>query len=168
MCHEGSPTLHWSTNPCNTNCESQPNADSELLLTPKIELPAKPYFQERLEKVFISTSVLMISELKDQWPANSGWKLYFTNYINNTINTTLKSVGLLRKLSIRLPRQIFHTIYKSFTRPLLDCGDVIYDLSLNDSLSNRIETVQYKAALAIAGAIQGSSRAKIYQDLRLD
>ena len=168
MCHEGSPTLHWSTNPCNTNCESQPNADSELLLTPKIELPAKPYFQERLEKVFISTSVLMISELKDQWPANSGWKLYFTNYINNTINTTLKSVGLLRKLSIRLPRQIFHTIYKSFARPLLDCGDVIYDLSLNDSLSNRIETVQYKAALAIAGAIQGSSREKIYQDLRLD
>ena len=168
MCHEGSPTLHWSANPCNTNCESQPNADSELLLTLKIELPEKPYFQEKLEKVFISTSVLMISELKDQWPANSGWKLYFTNYINNTINTTLKSVGLLRKLSIQLPRQIFLTIYKSFTRPLLDCGDVIYDLSLNDSLSNRIETVQYKAALAITGAIQGSSREKICQELRLD
>ena len=134
----------------------------------EFELPEKPYFQEKLEKVFISTSVLMISELKDQWPANSGWKLYFTNYFNNTINTTLKSIGLLRKLSIQLPRQIFLTIYKSFTRPLLDCGDVIYDLSLNDSLSNRIETVQYKSALAITGAIQGSSREKIYQDLRLD
>ena len=80
----------------------------------------------------------------------------------------MKSVGLLRKLSIQLPRQIFLTIYKSFTRPLLDCGDVIYDLSLNDSLSNRIETVQYKAALAITGAIQGSSREKICQELRLD
>ena len=38
---------------------------------------------------------------------------------------------------------------------------------LNESLSNRIKSVQYKAALAITGAIEGSSRKKLYQELGL-
>ena len=95
-------------------------------------------------------------------------KLSFTNCINHKINKTLKGVGLLRKLSTLLPRQSLLTIYKSFIRPYLDHGDVIYDQPLNESLSNRIESVQYKAALAITGAIQGSSRNKLYQELGLE
>ena len=91
-------------------------------------------------------------------------KLSFTNCINDKINKTLKGVGLLRKLSTLLSRQS----YKSFIRPHLDYGDVIYDQPLNESLSNRIESVQYKAALAITGAIQGSSRKKLYQELGLE
>ena len=95
-------------------------------------------------------------------------KLSFTNCINDKINKTLKGVGLLRKLSTLLPRQSLLTIYKSFIRPHLDYGDIIYDQPLNESLSNRIESVQYKAALAITGAIQGSSRKKLYQELGLE
>ena len=76
----------------------------------------------------------------------------------------MKGVGLLRKLSTLLSRQS----YKSFIRPHLDYGDVIYDQPLNESLSNRIESVQYKAALAITGAIQGSSQKKLYQELGLE
>ena len=95
-------------------------------------------------------------------------KLSFTNCINDKINKTLKGVGLLRKLSTLLPRQSLLTIYKSFIRPHLDYGEVIYDQPLNESLSNRIESVQYKAALAITGAIQGSSRKKLYQELGLE
>ena len=79
-------------------------------------------------------------------------KLSFTNCINDKINKTWKGVGLL-------------TIYKSFIRVHLDYGDVIYDQPLNESLSNRIESVQYKAALAITGGIQRSSREKYQQRL---
>ena len=70
--------------------------------------------------------------------------------------------------SANLPRQSLLTIYKSFIRLHLDYGDVICDQLLNESLSNRIESVQYKAALAITGAIQGSSRKKLYQELGLE
>ena len=52
--------------------------------------------------------------------------------------------------------------------PHLDYGDVVYDQPLNESLSNRTDFVQYKAALAITGAIQGSSRKKLYQELGLE
>ena len=92
-------------------------------------------------------------------------KLSFTSCINDKINKMLKVVGLLRKLSALLPRQNLFTIYKYFIRPHVDYGDVIYDQPHNESLSNRIESVQYKAVLAMTGAIQGSSREKLYQEL---
>ena len=47
-------------------------------------------------------------------------KLSFKNCINDEINKPLKSVCLLRKLSMLLPRQSLLTIYKSFIRPHLD------------------------------------------------
>ena len=130
VCHERSATLHCvSMNSCHTNCESQSKSDSKLLQTPNIELSAISYFQERLEKVFIPISILMINQLKDQWSINLGLtldeKLSLTNCTNNKINKTLKGVDVLRKLSMLLPRQSLLTIYKSFARPLLDYGDVI-------------------------------------------
>ena len=53
-------------------------------------------------------------------------------------------------------------------RPLIDYGDVIYDQPQNESFCEKIGSVQYKAALAITGAIQGTSRDNIYQELGLN
>ena len=64
-----------------------------------------------------------------------------------------------------LPRKSLITIYKAFLRPLIDYGDIIYDQPKNEFLCEKIESVQYKVALAITGAIQGSSREKLYQEL---
>ena len=60
------------------------------------------------------------------------------------------------------------TIYQSFLKPHLDYGDVIYDRAFNESFQNKLESVQYNAALAITGAIRGSSREKLYQELGLE
>ena len=46
-------------------------------------------------------------------------------------------------------------IYKSFVRPDLDYGDVIYDQYYNNSFQQKLESIQYNAALAITGAITG-------------
>ena len=59
-------------------------------------------------------------------------------------------------------------IYKSNIKPHLYYGYVIEDQPLNESLSNRIESVQYKTALEMTGAIQGSSQKKLYQELGLE
>ena len=60
------------------------------------------------------------------------------------------------------------TIYKSFVRPHLDYGDVIYDQPNNSNLSHKIESVQYNAVLAITGAIRGTSKEKMYKELGLE
>ena len=67
-----------------------------------------------------------------------------------------------------LPRQSLLTIYKSLKKPHLVYDNVICDQPLNESLSNRIESVQYKAALAITKALQGPTREKLYEELGLE
>ena len=59
-------------------------------------------------------------------------------------------------------------ICKFFLRPHLDYGDVIYDRAFNESFQNKVEFVQYNAALAITGAIRGSSMEKLYQEIGLE
>ena len=84
------------------------------------------------------------------------------------MNKVNKTIGLLRKLQSILPREPLLTIYKSFVRPHLDYGDVIYDQYYNNSFHQKLESIQYNAALAITGAIRGSSREKLYQELALE
>ena len=71
----------------------------------------------------------------------------------------------MRKLNLLLPRSSLLTVYKCFIRPHLDYGDVIYDQPNLSSLTNKIESVQYNVALAITGAIRGTSKEKLYQEL---
>ena len=80
----------------------------------------------------------------------------------------MKGIGLLRTLQSIFPRTSLLTTYKSFIRPYLDYNDVVNDQPLNDAFSNKLETFQYNAALAITGAIKGTSREKVYQELGLE
>ena len=79
-----------------------------------------------------------------------------------------KTVGLLRKFQGILPRTSLITIYKSFVRPHLDCGGIIYNQAFNESFHQRIESIQYNVAAAIVGAIRGTSSKKLYQELDLE
>ena len=79
-----------------------------------------------------------------------------------------RTKALLRKLQHVLPRQALITIYKSFLRPYLDNGDILYDKAFNESFHQKIESIQYNACLAITGSIRGSSREKICQELGLE
>ena len=67
-----------------------------------------------------------------------------------------------------MPQKPLVTIYKAFLRTLIDYGDIIYEQPQNDSFSEKLESMQYKATLAITCAIQGTSRDKIYQELGLE
>ena len=54
------------------------------------------------------------------------------------------------------------TIYKSFIRPHLDYGGIIYDKAYNSSFYQNLEKIHYNSALAITGAIRGTSKEKLY------
>ena len=55
--------------------------------------------------------------------------------------------------------------WKSNLRSPLDYADVIFDKPISVSFSNRIELAQYNAASTITGAIRGTSKEKLYQEL---
>ena len=89
-------------------------------------------------------------------------------HIDSVILKINKGISVIKKLRHSLPRKSLLTIYKAFLRPLIDYGDIIYDQPQNESFCEKLESVQYKAALAITGAMQGTSRDKIYQELGLE
>ena len=88
------------------------------------------------------------------------------NFNEHTVS--IKIIDLMKKLSQFLPRKCLLTSYKSFVRPNLDYADIIYDKPINESFKKKIESVQHNAALIITGAIKGTCRDKIYQELGLE
>ena len=88
-----------------------------------------------------------------------GSKLNFNEHIEGKITNCNKIIGLI------LSKKSLLNIYKSFVRPNLDYADIIYDKPLNESFEKNTELVQYKAVLIITGAIKGTCRDKIYQEL---
>ena len=95
-------------------------------------------------------------------------KLTFEEHLKNVFNKINKTIGLLKKFSNLLPRQDLVTIYKAFIRPHLDYGDVLYEKAFNKSFQAKMESIQYIACLAMTGAIRGTSRENIYQELGLE
>ena len=96
------------------------------------------------------------------------FKLNFQEHLKNVLNKVNKTRGLLRQLQNNLPRPLLLTTYKSFIRPHLDYGDIIYDLAYNAPFRQKIECIQYNAVLAITGAIRGTSKEKLFKELTLE
>ena len=92
-------------------------------------------------------------------------KLNFKEHIDSTILKVKGGIAVIKKLKYSLPRKSLITIYKALLRPLLDYGNIIYDQPHNESVCEKLQSVQYKVTLAITGAKQGTSREKIYQEL---
>ena len=60
--------------------------------------------------------------------------------------------------------------YSLYTNCLLDLiltMVIFYDIPENENFQNKLEKVQYRACLAITGAIQRTSRQKLYGELGL-
>ena len=94
-------------------------------------------------------------------------KLNFNAHVDQTFKKCNRIIGLIRRLSINLPQNALLIIYKSFLRPHLNYGDTLYDKPSNENFQNKLEKIDYRACLAITGAIQGTSRTKLYDKLGL-
>ena len=89
-------------------------------------------------------------------------QLSFNAHIQRKMNKYYKTIGVIKRLSVNLPRDALLRICKLFIRPHLDYRDIIYDKPHNESFKNKIENIQYK------GAIQGTSREHLYHELLLE
>ena len=94
-------------------------------------------------------------------------KLDFNIHVDNKIKKCYKMIGIIKRLSVSAPRKALLTIYKSFIRPHLDYGVILYDKPENQKFQNKFEKIQYKACLAITGTVRGTSGKQIYDELGL-
>ena len=90
--------------------------------------------------------------------------LSYEHHVKSILNKVNKKIGFLRKFQLILLRHSLITIYKTFIRPHLDYGDVIYDRVFNESFDQRLESIQYNVVIAI----RGTSSEKLFQELGLE
>ena len=91
------------------------------------------------------------------------FKLTFHDHLDIVFTKVRKTIGILRTLNSILPRAPLATIFKTFVRPHLDYGDVLYNQAFYSTFRNTLESIQYNAFLAITEAISSTSREKLYQ-----
>ena len=70
---------------------------------------------------------------------------HYLKFVLNKVKKTIVPESLLKQFLI--------TIYKSFIRPHLDYGDIVYDRAFNELLNKNLESIQCNAAMAITEAI---------------
>ena len=92
-------------------------------------------------------------------------KLNFKKHLKHKSAIVNKGIEMLKRLGNYLPRYSLVTLYKAFILPHFDHTDIIYDRPNNMNICNKIESLQYNAALAITGAIRGSSKETFFQEL---
>ena len=95
-------------------------------------------------------------------------KLDFESHITEAIQKARRGIGMIRYLSKYVSRDILDQIYKLYVRPYLDYGDIIYhkyDPPMRLNFTQRLERIQYCAALAVTGAWRGTSRERLYREL---
>ena len=151
--------------------------DWEMLFNPDPCKPAKEVVISRKKKTQSHPAISLnnIQVERTSYQKHLGLlldeKLNFKQHVDSAIlkmNKGVSVITVIKKLRHSLPRKSLLTIYKTFLRPLVDYGDIIYDQPQNESFCEKIESVQYRAALAITGAIQGTSRDKLYHELGLE
>ena len=131
---------------------------AEVIFSHKLNQPVQP-------PVYFNNSPVASQSFTKHLGMILDSKLNFNQHLSEKISKTNRGIGLIKRLRYDLSRKTLITVYKSHIRPHLDYGDIIYDRPNVENFVNRIESVQYNAALAITGAIRGTSRERIYEEL---
>ena len=139
---------------------------TEVLFSSKISNPSHPQI------MFNGTVVSKMNEHKHLGLLLDS-SLSFKKHLNEIIIKAKKNLGIIKHLSIYLPRKTLDQMYKALIRSHLDYCDIIYNIpsvqtqfgvTITDPME-KAERIQYQAALAVTGAWQGSSRSKVYEEL---
>ena len=87
--------------------------------------------------LFFNQNVIQQTSLQKHLGMFLNSKLNLSEHLNNIFQKTSKTIGLLRKLQVLLPRAPLITIYKSPVRPHLDCGDMTNDQTFDMSFQQK-------------------------------
>ena len=80
----------------------------------------------------------------------------YENHLQSLSIRVNKTIDLLRKFRSTLPRRSLVTFCKPFTRSYLDYGD--------ESFHQSFESLKYSSAIAMTGAIRGTSSDKLFKN----
>lgn len=86
------------------------------------------------------------------------------SHIRSKIKKAAPRINLLKRSALKFPRSCKVNIYKTFIRPVLEYGGVLYD-NCPEYLSKLLEKSQKNAAIICSGAYQSTSYTKLLTEL---
>lgn len=90
--------------------------------------------------------------------------LSWTAHIDEIATKAAKRLSLLNKSKNLLSRQTLEIMYKSYVRPTMEYGSLIWH-NCTASDSDRLENLQLQAARIVTGAPRGTSHANLYNEV---
>jgi hypothetical protein len=90
--------------------------------------------------------------------------LNWSEHINSVASKCSRLLSIFKRYKYRWSRLALETCYKSFVRPILEYGSIIYD-SCTIGQSKQIESLQSEAARLVTGTKKGTSITSIIQEL---
>ncbi len=90
--------------------------------------------------------------------------LSWSKHISAVITKANRHLGVLKKNKYILSRKSLEIGYFSFIRPILEYGDLIYDLCFKSD-SDKLENVQLEAARIATGCKSHTSHGQLYSEL---
>ena len=100
------------------------------------------------------------SHLGMTFTENLSWEVH----MHNRIKKTAPTMNVLVRTSRILPRPVKEVIYRTFIRPVLEYGCMVYD-NCQAFISPTLEQCQRTAALACTGAYRDTSLSKLLSEL---
>ena len=90
------------------------------------------YFSRRLippnvPVLSFNNNNIATSEFQNHLGLTLDKKLSFNHHLYGKIKKAKKGIGLMNRFCKHVPRDSLLTLYKSYIRPHLDYGDIIYD-----------------------------------------
>ena len=85
-------------------------------------------------------------------------------HIFNVYEKVSKKLNLLKGLKFKLSRETLSKLYKSLIRPQMEYADILWD-GCSVSESDLLEHVQYQSARVVTGAMQGTSKSRLLEEL---
>ena len=92
--------------------------------------------------------------------SNMSWN----NHILSVYEKASQRLNMLKPLKFKIDKSTLACLYKSFIRPIMEYGDIIWD-NCTAGNSELLESVQYQSARVVTGAIKGTSSNSLRQEL---
>ena len=88
----------------------------------------------------------------------------WNDHITSLSTKAMKSVALLRRIQYSVPRTCLEILYKSFVRPILEYGGIIFD-SAPEVRLQELEKIQRICALICTGAYKHTPQDRLLREL---
>ncbi len=117
-----------------------------------------------LPNIYIGNNILQQVNCHKHLGLNFTNTLSWSTHIDYIVSKCNRQLGMLKRFKYTWSRGALETCYKSFVRPVIEYGSVIYDNCLIED-ENKLEDVQLEAARLVSGAKKRTSHEPLYREV---